>query len=67
MAYDLLAAWIRRGPEGERDIQKCWSHDDGTIEIILRHEHGEARSVTQRTMSSAIRSALGIARYQDAG
>jgi hypothetical protein len=75
-AYDLLAAWIRRGPEGERDVEKCWSHDDGTVELVLRHEpcdvegfatpRTHARSVTQRTMSAAIRSALGIARFQGA-
>jgi hypothetical protein len=73
-AYDLLAAWIRRGPEGARDVERCWSHDNGTVELVLRHEPCEeegvvrtqARSVTQRTISSAIRSSLGIARFNGA-
>lgn len=65
-AFDLLAAWIRAGAPGARDVERAWSHADGTWELVLRHENGRARSVTQRSLSGAIRSALGVARTQGA-
>jgi hypothetical protein len=65
-AFDLLAAWMRRDPAGARGVERCWSHADGTWELVLAHEHGRARSVTQRTLASAVRSAIGIAKTQGA-
>lgn len=60
-ALDLLAAWLATNPT-ERRVVDAANLPDGTITFKLQHEHGIASSYTQRTLASAIRTALGIAK-----
>lgn len=59
-ALDLLADWLRRAP-GRRKVIEAQHHADGTFTFRLEHEHGSSGSYTQRTLSGAIRSAIGVA------
>lgn len=59
-ALDILAVWLGRMP-GRRKVVAAEQHADGTFTFRLEHEHGTSGSYTQRTLSSAIRTALGIA------
>jgi hypothetical protein len=60
-ALDLLAEWLAANPV-ERRVVDASALPDGTITFKLQHEKGIASSYTQRTLSSAIRTAVGIAR-----
>lgn len=65
LAYDALAAWIRRGGVG-RGVESCIQLENGTVELVLRHELGHARSVSTRTIGKAIGCALANARVAGA-
>jgi hypothetical protein len=60
-ALDLLAEWLAANPV-ERRVIDASHRADGTITFKLQHEKGIASSYTQRTLSSAIRTAIGIAK-----
>jgi hypothetical protein len=60
-ALDLLAEWLAANPVERRVIDAAHA-PDGTITFKLQHEKGIASSYTQRTLSGAIRTALGIAK-----
>jgi hypothetical protein len=60
-ALDLLAEWLAANP-GQRHVVEATVERGGAITLVLHHEYGTARSVTQRTLASAIRTAVAIAR-----